>query len=178
MSSRIERQEVSLQEALSLTKYSRNTLQKLVSDGHITRKQRATFELGPLFQGVMEHLRAEKKNTPKSAAQERLIAARAKEIEMRNKLREGEVMLSKDVMDYFTEIFGMLKVHVQSMPAMVLNLDPAYRNNGDMRRRAQEIADDVCSKISAGFQRRYDEAMAEQMGTAPPQPATADEEDE
>jgi hypothetical protein len=177
MTSRIEKQEVSLAEAMHLTKYTKQNLQKLIDAGHVRRKERATFELGNLFAGVMAHLRLERKTKAHSAAQERLIAARAEEVEMRNKVRSGELMPTKEHNEIFNEVFGVLKSNFMSLPSMILAIDTRYRSDRDLRQRAEQMTHNILNKCVDDFKRLSDEQLDEQAGRSTPQP-TNDEEDD
>jgi phage terminase Nu1 subunit (DNA packaging protein) len=153
----IEKQRVSLSEAMRLTGYTKQNLQKLIDVGRIKRKDRATFELGDLFSGVMAHLRSERRANPKSPAQLRLLEAKALEVEMRNAVAAGDLISYSEHQEIFDIIVGAFKSSMLSIPAR-------FSRDRAVRKQLDKYIFDALAQCSKDIMRLSEEAQ----GNTPP----------
>ncbi|WP_316192415.1 MULTISPECIES: hypothetical protein [unclassified Bradyrhizobium] len=146
MPTAIEKQEITLTEAMRLTGYTKQNLQKLIDAGRLKRSDRAKFRLIDLFGGVMAHLRAERKSNHQTVAAQRLLEARAIEIEQRTAVRAGRLMETDEHLAIMHMVFGAIKATIESLPAQ-LTRDP------EQRRRADQIVSQALAKCSENLER-------------------------
>ncbi|WP_316205922.1 hypothetical protein [Bradyrhizobium sp. SZCCHNR3058] len=146
MPTAIDKQEITLTEAMRLTGYTKQNLQKLIDAGHLKRSNRAKFKLADLFSGVMDHLRLQRRTKEKTVAGQRLLEARATEIEQRTAIRAGKLMETDEHFAIMHMVFGALKATIESLPAQMTR-DP------DQRRRADQIVSQALAKCSENLER-------------------------
>ncbi|WP_315731142.1 MULTISPECIES: hypothetical protein [unclassified Bradyrhizobium] len=146
MPTAIEKQEITLTEAMRLTGYTKQNLQKLIEAGHLRRSDRAKFKLADLFGGVMAHLRSQRKTRDQTAAAQRLLEARATEIEQRTSIRAGKLMETDEHFAIMHMVFGALKATIESLPAQMTR-DP------DQRRRADKVVSQALARCAENLER-------------------------
>lgn len=146
MPTAIEKQEVTLAEAMRLTGYTKQNLQKLIEAGHVKRSDRAKFKLIDLFGGVMTHLRSQRKTTEQTVASQRLIEARAAEIELRTAVRAGKLMETEEHLAVMQMVFGALKVAIEALPSQIAR-------DRDQRRLAEDAVSRALRQCASNLER-------------------------
>ncbi|WP_315792188.1 MULTISPECIES: hypothetical protein [unclassified Bradyrhizobium] len=146
MPTAIDKQEITLTEAMRLTGYTKQNLQKLIDAGHLKRSNRARFKLADLFSGVMNHLRSQRRTKEQTVAGQRLLEARATEIEQRTAIRAGKLMETDEHFAIMHMVFGALKATIESLPAQMTR-------DQDQRRRADKIVSQALARCAESLER-------------------------
>src|SRR5256885_531691 len=92
--------------ACQLLMLSRQRLDQLAKDGWIARDAPGHWRLLDLVQGYIRFLRDEGRRTSKSAADSRVRDARAAEIELRNAIRQRELITMAESMMAIDTVCG------------------------------------------------------------------------
>jgi hypothetical protein len=100
---------------LDLTK---TRIRQLVKEGALSRRTDGTFDLDKSRVGYIKFLRTAARAV-KSASASRVQNARARQIEVGNARREGELCEVQEALDFVDEVIGGLKSELQGFAARV-----------------------------------------------------------
>ena len=110
---------VTLAVAADITGYSKTWLLKLAENGYFAKQARGVYKIGDVVRGIIKFVQEKKKSATKSAAADRLLAVRAEEIELRIRMREGEVVEMRAAEELFMSVLGDLKYQLEGFPAQM-----------------------------------------------------------
>lgn len=144
---------VSLTRAGELLGVSGEWVRKLIAKGHLTRTDNGVKPLDA-FHGYIKFLKDDGRRTSKTATASRVQIARAREIELKIAERKGELIDIVEHRDLFAEVFGMVKLGLDGVPAQVTS-DVAQRGKIEaaiesVLRRAADRFEAATADLSAG----------------------------
>jgi hypothetical protein len=136
--------------AVSVAAYVR----KLVEQGVIEKKSNGRYDLDACRSKYLAHLRAERKLSPKGAADTEFTAAKAELIRIRVMEKKRELVLQSDVDELIDGIVGVLLSAMSAMPAQCAPV-------GDlpMRRRLERWVFETRKALAGLFSKMGDDAV-------------------
>lgn len=117
---------ITLQVAARLIMLTDDRVLALVKQGYIPRTSRGQYTVVGVVQGYIQFLKDSEKRNTKSAAANRVAAARAAEIELRTAERANRLIPTAEALNYVDEIIGSLRAELNGLAAR-LTRDPALR---------------------------------------------------
>ena len=117
-------------------------VQKLAQDGYIQKTGRDRYLTVSVVQGYIRFLKEERKSESRSASENRVRDARAREIEIRTARADRELVELDEVSAVFDEVVGAVKREIEGVSATVTR-DMA------LRRKIDEAIDEVFSRATA-----------------------------
>jgi hypothetical protein len=128
-------------------------VRKLVEQGVIERKSDGRYDLDACRSKYLAHLRAERKLSPKGAADTEFTAAKAELIRIRIAEKKRELVRQSDVDELIDSMMGALLSALSSLPAQAAPV-------GDlpMRRRLEQWVFRTRKALATDFERMGDEA--------------------
>ena len=134
-------------------------IRKLVEQGVIEKKSDGRYDLDACRSKYLTHLRAERKLSPKGAADTEFTAAKAELIRIMEKKRE--LVLQSDVDELIDGIAGVLLSALSMMPAQCAPV-------GDlpMRRRLERWVFETRKALAGSFSKMGDDAGEPQLEAA------------
>lgn len=133
---------IPISQAALLLMISDERVRQLVKSGYIERPQRGRVPLVGAVQGYIRFLREEERRSTKSAADNRVREARAKEIELRTAREAGELVPLEEAVAYVQSVVGTLMSRLNGLPAQITR-------NLDERRRIADMLDGIRSEVAA-----------------------------
>jgi len=105
--------------AARLLMVSPERIRQLSKEGWIEKQGRDQFFLVDVVQGYIRFRNDSDRRAQKSAADSRVRDARAREIELRNAVREGRVIEIDEAMAIVEEMIGLFRAETAGLPARV-----------------------------------------------------------
>lgn len=175
---RIDKQTVTLAEAMALTGWTKQNLQRLIDAGLLKRKERATFELGNLFEAVMAHLRrgARKQNSPATI---QLIEAKTAEVRLRTARAAREVILMEEHVGIVDTQAGDMIAMLNGLASRITlhqNLPSQFRTDRSLRATMRKLIDSIIDEERTRLAERWAK-MAEACASGADIDDTADDDD-
>jgi hypothetical protein len=126
---------------------------KLVEQGVIEKKSNGRYDLDACRSKYLAHLRAERKLSPKGAADTEFTAAKAELIRIRVMEKKRELVKQTDVDELIDNIAGVLLASLSMMPAQCAPV-------GDlpMRRRLEKWVFETRKALAGSFNKMGDDA--------------------
>ena len=121
---------------------SAKRITQLTDEGWITRVARGAYATRSVIAGYIAVLKGERRESTRSAAENRVRDARAREIEIRVAEREGELVEIAEAEAVVDEIATLLKSEMDGLGARITR-DP------DLKRKIDEAVNDVFERASA-----------------------------
>lgn len=124
---------ITVQQAAALLMCSDRHVQMLVKSGHINKPERGRYNLVSCVHGRIAALQEERKNETKTAAENRVKDARAREIEMRNARADKALIDTADAISLVDEILGIIRSGFSGLPArMTRDLTERAKMEGEI----------------------------------------------
>ncbi len=156
---------ITLQVAARLIMVTDDRVLALVKQGYIPKTGRGQYTIVGVVQGYIRFLKDGEKRSAKSAAANRVAAARAAEIELRTAERAHRLIATDEAIDFVDEIVGSLKAELSGLAAR-LTRDVA------LRRKIKAEVDGVLQRAADRCEQRSSDLRT--SGSI----ATADSEEE
>jgi hypothetical protein len=115
-------------------------LQQLVAAGWIERPNRGEYTLVSVVQGYIRFLLDEDRRAAKSAAEARVLDARAREIELRTAREEAKLVPFDEAREFLNGVIGLFMSLLSGVPV-------EFTSDVDDRRRLKAILDRVRSQV-------------------------------
>jgi phage terminase Nu1 subunit (DNA packaging protein) len=142
-------------------------VQQLAAEDVIPRTKDG-FRLGEGVQAYTNWLKEAQKRTSPSVARDRVLAARAEQLEMANRERAHKLLDTEEAIAFLDEIIGTFRTELGGLPAR-LTRDLARR--GEIEREV----DRLCGRISDLFAKRETELRSTGAVSVPSQDEVEDE---
>jgi hypothetical protein len=110
-----------------LVGFSRQHFERIAATGVAKPLKPDCWPIIETFQSFLRYARDESRNRTKTASQNRVQAARAREIELRTAQRAGELCEVEEALAVCDEVFGGLRADLSGLPATVTR-DLSIRN--------------------------------------------------
>lgn len=124
---------ITVQQAAALLMCSDRHVQMLVKTGHIQKPNRGRYNLVSCVHGRIASLQEERKNETKTAAENRVKDARAREIEMRNARADNALIETSEAISLVDEILGIIRSGFSGLPArMTRDLKERQKMEGEI----------------------------------------------
>ena len=94
-------------------------LDKLVADNVIERRPDGKFDLDAVRISYIRHLRLARRTSPAIAAQAEFAAAKARDLQIKNALREGKLMETEEAIAIIDELMGIMLAALSGLAARV-----------------------------------------------------------
>lgn len=150
-------------DAARLISKSPRWLYQLVADGFV-KKSGSNYRPADVVAGYAQFLLDDKRGKAKSTTQQSVQKARAREIELRTKRAENEVIDTEESIAVMDEIIGTLKSTLDGLAASAV--------------RDQQLQRSITEKIDAALQRAADTLAQRAASLRKHGTATGDQEDE
>lgn len=131
----------------SLLMLSTERVRQLVNTGYIPRIGKAKYPVTGAVQGYIRFLKDEEKRAFKSVADDKLKAARQREVELRIAEREGRVVDMEDVEAFYAFSMTTFRAELNGIPASVTR-----------DRKLREAIETAIDGAISRYQRRFVEA--------------------
>ena len=141
------------QEATALCGISRQRLETFVKEGAVTRKAPNAYALGELVPQVMERLRADRRTSSQSQADNRVRSARAASIELSTAIKARELIPLADAAAAIDAICGVVRTEATGIA-------PRCSRDLGLRRTIETEVNDSLTRI-ARRQRQIGRALRE-----------------
>lgn len=136
---------ISLAQCEALLLCTGRHVQQLVKDGFIPKPdKRGRYSIVAAVHGRITSIQAEKKNETKTAAENRVKDARAREIEMRNARTDKAVVDIDEALAIIDEILGDVRAGFTGLPARMTR-DLAERN------KLEAEIDDILNRAASSL---------------------------
>lgn len=133
---------IPISQAALLLMISDERVRQLVKQGYIERPARGRVPLVGAVQGYIRFLRDEDRRSTKSAADNRVREARAREIELRTAREAGELIPAEEAVAYTQAVVGALISRMNGLPAQITR-------NLDERRKIESMLDAIREEVAA-----------------------------
>src|SRR5262252_4375854 len=107
---------LNVEQAAGLLQVSTAWIRRLTNEG-VLSKTNGRYRLIDTVQAYLRYQRDENRRTGKTAVQNRVIEARAREIELRTAQREGKLMETEQCVEVVDELVGMFLTGLSELPA-------------------------------------------------------------
>lgn len=97
--------------------FSTDYLRQLERAGRFRKIGRDRYAPAAVFAGYIAHLKDEERRSTKSAEAKRVLEARAREIEIRNAMREGRLIEADDMAEHVAMVIGAFRSELAGVPA-------------------------------------------------------------
>ena len=97
--------------------FSSDFLRQLERAGRFKKLGRDRYSSREVLTGYIAHLKDEERRSTKSAEARRVLEARAREIEIRNAMREGRLIEADDLAEHVAMIVGAFRSELAGVPA-------------------------------------------------------------
>lgn len=110
---------ITLEELSALCGVTKPFLLQLEDRGYYSRIKKGVWPRDETIKGFIRYLREERTNETKSAAENRVRDARAREIEMRNAIRSKELCVTSEAIAAMQDVVGILRADLEGLAARV-----------------------------------------------------------
>jgi hypothetical protein len=131
---------------VALVEIGEDRLAQIEQAGFIKRAGRNRWSTSRTLAGLVEFYRNENRRGPKSAADARWRAARARELEVRTAERERKLMRTDEAMEALEDITGVFLTELSGLPASVTR-DLALRRK--IEERIFEMRNRISNRLEA-----------------------------
>jgi hypothetical protein len=135
---------ISLAEGFGLLGVSQVHFLKLVERGYIERASRGRHATKSVVQGYVRSLKEDKKGATRTAAENRVRDARAREIELRNAEREHQLIDLDEALGLVDEIIGAYRAEISGLPAR-------FTRDRVLRAKLERETDEAQERVHARF---------------------------
>lgn len=97
----------------------RTRIRQLVAEGVLRRRSDGTFDLDQSRISYIRWLRSDERRASKSASASRVQDARARQLEVENARREGQLCEVQEALDFVDDVIGPLKSELLGFSARV-----------------------------------------------------------
>ncbi len=120
---------------------SAERVRQLAKEGWIEKQGKDQFYLVDVVQGYIRFRNDSDRRAQKSAADSRVRDARAREIELRNALREGRLIETEEALSIVEEMVGIFRAETAGLPARVTR-------DLQFRRTIETAVNDILERIA------------------------------
>jgi hypothetical protein len=131
----------------ALLQVDRSWVRRLSHEG-VLHKVDGRFRLIDAVQAYLRHVKDEQRRTGKAAMTNRVLEARAKDIELRTRLREKSLIEIDDAVGALDDIMGVMLTELSEMPARTRDLNVRRIIAQAVYDARQKIADRCRAKIA------------------------------
>jgi hypothetical protein len=167
--------EASLEELASITSRTKSWINKLAADGYFKSERHGTYRIGNVIAGLLKHANEQKRAASASGpGQQRLLTARAEDVELRTRIRAGDLIEFKEHTEINDVVYGTFKSELASLGSEIAT----QRRDPALRREIEDAVDRRLKKASDTFAKLSGEMQAEAMGIKPPATDAENPDDE
>jgi hypothetical protein len=98
---------------------ARPSLDVLVADRIISKLPNGRYDLDKVRVAYITHLRRARRTSPATTSQAEFQAAKARDLQIKNAIREGTLMETEDALAIVDELVGMMVMSLAAMPARI-----------------------------------------------------------
>jgi hypothetical protein len=166
--------EVTLAEIVELTNLSKTVINKLAATGYFKAERHGVYKLGAVMLGLLKYYREERKTEQQTAAQQRLLNARARQVELRIAQEEKELIPMADAIEWSDLHTGDAISTFNGLAAMLISGNTALVPH---RAYIERVIDDARERLCEKWRKRaaeFDKAESQDQS----EPDTEDDEAE
>jgi hypothetical protein len=141
---------------------ARPYLAQLVADRVIEKLPDGGYDLDKTRITYIRHLRLARRTSPQTTARAEFDAAKARDLQIKNALREGSLMETEEAIAIVDELMGMMLAGLSGLPARVTrDMEVRHAIEAEIFNLRQSLAD-RCAKRARELQAKMDAGQPDQ----------------